>query len=323
MTKQITIIGLDQIGLAVCRALEPHKANWKRIGLDRSPQHMGEVSKLNVFDSIALQLQSAVADADILLLAVPFDEVYETMQAAAPYLKQGVLVIDTSNIHKPVLNKAKEILKPENPCVKMSLAVNFFAPESDPKGGSSLLRGAQAFITSLPGTSGEAIQAAEDLAALIGVTSVLADADEMDGIAAGVEQLPRLNAVLLAHMLTSQSGWREGGKAAGEAFYLATQLLEAPEERELFGAAVWENRENVIRILETLEAESQALRQQLVHGKRESIETYWQDTAKARKEWVARRATGLWDLNASQPKLSAAAIFKRLLLRTPKPTTKK
>jgi prephenate dehydrogenase len=324
MTKQITIIGLDQVGLAICRALEPNKSSWKRIGLDRSPHRMGEVSKLNVFDTIAIQLESAVSEADLVVLTVPVDEVFETMQAAASFLKPGTLVIDTSSLHRPILEKAKQILKPENPCVKMSLAVNFFTQENNPKNdGTGLLRGAQAFITSLPGTSGEVIQTVSDLAKMIGVTSVLADPDEMDGIAAGVEQLPRLNAAILAKLMSSQPGWRESGKAAGEAYYLATQLLEAPEERELFGTAIWENREKVLLMLDALEGEIRNMRQKLAHGDREALESYWLTAAKARKEWAARRATGLWDLNAAEPKTTASSVFKRLFLRTPKPVSKK
>lgn len=324
MTKQITIIGLDPVSLAICRALEPYKSTWKRVGLDRSPQRMGEVSKMNVFDTIAIQLESAVAEADIVLLTVPVDEVFETMRAAAQFLKPGTLVIDTCPLHRPVLEKAKQILKPENPFVKMALAVNFFTQENNPKdNGDGLLRSSQAFITSLPGTSSETIQAVSDLSKMIGVTSVLADADEMDGIAAGVEQLPRLNAALLAQLMSSQPGWRDSGKAAGEAYYLATQLLEAPEERELFGTALWENREKVLLMLEAYEGEIRTVRQKLTNGDREALEAYWLNAAKARKEWAARRATGLWDLDAVKPKQTAAAVFKRLFLRTPKPVGKK
>src|SRR5512138_4030418 len=110
MPVQITIIGLNQIGASIGLALAKVKDQVTRIGNDREPTIARQAEKAGAVDKTVFNLPSAVREADVVILALPVDEIRETIEIIAQDLKPGSVMIDTSPVKGPVLEWVKELL---------------------------------------------------------------------------------------------------------------------------------------------------------------------------------------------------------------------
>ena len=108
MSIQITIIGLGQIGASVGLALGEHGEKFTRTGHDIDSGFANQAKKLGALDKVAFNLPLAVAEADIVLLAVPMDTVQGLLEMIAPDLKEGAVVMDVSPIRQVTSAWAKD-----------------------------------------------------------------------------------------------------------------------------------------------------------------------------------------------------------------------
>ena len=114
MTVQITILGLGQVGASIGLALGKAKDQVTRVGSDREPEVSKQAQKMGAVDKVVFNLPSSVETADVVVLAVPLEEVYATLKAIAADLKPGVVVIDTSPAASQSTAWAKELFPAED-----------------------------------------------------------------------------------------------------------------------------------------------------------------------------------------------------------------
>ena len=87
MKTQLTIIGLGQIGTSVGMALNKYKDQIIRIGHDKHRVIGNRAKDLDAVDKITLTLSGSVKDADIVLIALPFHEIYPVLEHISQDLK--------------------------------------------------------------------------------------------------------------------------------------------------------------------------------------------------------------------------------------------
>jgi prephenate dehydrogenase len=110
MTIQITIVGLGQIGTSVGLALADQAELVQRIGHDRELGIARKAEKMGALDKVAINLPSAVEEADIILLSLPVDQIRETLNVIKEDIKEGAVVMDTSPVKPAVAGWASELL---------------------------------------------------------------------------------------------------------------------------------------------------------------------------------------------------------------------
>ena len=124
MAVTLTVIGLHQIGASIGMALEIHKEKITRTGHDPAPHLAQNLLKKKAFDRISANLHDAVRDAQIVVLAVPADQVETTLKQIAPDLKPGTIVIDTSPNRRQAAQWAQQYLRPEDHFISMTPVIN-------------------------------------------------------------------------------------------------------------------------------------------------------------------------------------------------------
>ena len=80
MTVKITIVGLGQIGVSVGLALANHKDQVTTLGHDKSPEAARKAQKQGAVESISYNLPASVAESDVIVLAIPFSGIRETLK---------------------------------------------------------------------------------------------------------------------------------------------------------------------------------------------------------------------------------------------------
>ncbi|MGC8826195.1 MAG: prephenate dehydrogenase/arogenate dehydrogenase family protein, partial [Anaerolineae bacterium] len=231
---QITIIGLGLIGTSLGLALKRAGGNFDIVGHDREPEAAARARKRGAVDQTAWNLIAAVENADIILLAIPISAVEATLEAIASDLKEGCIILDTCTIKRPVLEWAERILPAHvsfiggNPIPYQPLPAAAGA-----EGASETLFDKSLFcLCPSPRATAEAVQLAADMVSALGAQPYFLDAEEHDGLIAGVELLPLAMAGALMETAARSPGWREITRLADEIEALGPVNLAALEELE-------------------------------------------------------------------------------------------
>ena len=318
MTVQITVLGLGQVGTSIGLALAERKDLVLRVGNDRDPMVARAANKLGAFDQLKVNLPSAVEKADLVILAMPVDEIRKTLELIAQDLKPGAVVVDTSPLKIKVMEWAQELLPAERYFISMSPTLNPAVLE-DPSTGTEaaradLFKNSLMVIAHLPGVDSDALKLVADLATLLGAAPFFADPWEADGLLAGSHLLPKLLAAALTNAVVDQPGWSEGRKLAGRPFALATaQVLDLDESKSL-GQAALLNRDNSLRVLDNLIGELEFIRETLAAGDEAALSSRLEHARQSRSTWWGQRSAADWiDRKDAQPMPTAGDMFGRMV----------
>ncbi|MGA2490155.1 MAG: prephenate dehydrogenase/arogenate dehydrogenase family protein [Anaerolineales bacterium] len=297
MTVKITIIGLGQIGASIGLALANHKDQVTTRGYDNSPEVTRKAQKMAAVENVEHNLSASVKWADVVLLALPLDQVYETLKSIAQDVREEGLVIDTAPVKQAVASWAEEFLPPRRHYVGLTPAINPLLLDEISSGieaaRADLFQNGLVAVTAPPRTAGEAIKLAASFVTLLGARAFFADLAEVDGIMAVVHTLPALAAAALTETIIEQRGWSDIRKLAGRPFVTATRLLDSEESTALVEAAR-QNRVNTVRTLDDYIATLKSLRDEIDEEEKKNLQIRLERILKGRAQWRRARADGDW-----------------------------
>jgi prephenate dehydrogenase len=304
MTVNITIIGLGRIGASLGLALASHKDQVTLTGHDKLPDVARTAQKIGAVDKISYNLPASVEGADVVILALPFSEVYETLKIIAADIREDAVVMDTAPVKVTVAKWMKELLQSRRHYVGLTPALNPACLGEDTVGVGSaradLFQKSLVAITAPRGTVEGALSLAANFVTLIGARAYYADQAEVDGIMASVHFLPVLTAAALAGTVLDQPGWPDIRKLAGGAFARSTSLVY-DEPPAALAAAALEDRENTLRVLDALLLTLQGMRVELAGGDGKALTARLEPARDGRERWWQERFKDDWlSLEAGQ-----------------------
>ena len=101
--NKIAIIGMGLIGASIARASRRAGLATVMAGYDADPAAIADVAALALVDDVADSAAAAVADADLVIMAVPVGAVGEVAEAIIPRMKPGAVLTDTGSTKRSVL----------------------------------------------------------------------------------------------------------------------------------------------------------------------------------------------------------------------------
>ena len=113
MFEKITIIGCGLIGSSILRNINNNAISKSITVFDKSKNVVETIKKENLCSNIAKDIQSAVKEADLIILAIPLSSYKEVLLSSKDALKKDVLITDTGSVKKEV-NKVFENLNLTN-----------------------------------------------------------------------------------------------------------------------------------------------------------------------------------------------------------------
>lgn len=102
----VTILGLGLIGGSIALSLKQNKFADLIIGVDSNINHILTALDLRIVDKI-LRLSDAVAQADIIILAIPVDILSTMLPHVLNMISENQVVIDVGSTKKIVIDKIK------------------------------------------------------------------------------------------------------------------------------------------------------------------------------------------------------------------------
>ncbi len=319
MTVKITIIGLGQIGTSVGLALKEKQELLERRGYDRDLGTARKAEKRGAVDSVYINLPNAVSEADIIFLAIPMNEVEETLKVIAPEMRDGAVVMDTAPVKGVVAEWAAALLPEEryyvglvpviNPAYLHTVDSGIDAAQED------LFRDTPMLIAAPPGTASAAVKLAADLTRLLGATPLFAELVELDSLMASTHILPRLIAAALVNATVDQPGWHEGRKLAGRPYAEVTGPITHMSKPEALANSALLNQSNTLRTLDGFIGSLQSIRSDIATENQEALTERLKRAYEGRDRWWKQRLAADWSTeqlpNTAMP--TASEIFGRML----------
>lgn len=292
---RITIVGLGLIGGSIGLALREAGVASAVIGHDKEPSASAQAKKLGAVDKTDWNLISACEESHLVILATPVSGIKPTMEAIAPYLQPGCVIMDTASLKEIVLGWAAETL-PEH--VHFIGGDPIISGSAEAEGGLAAAR-ADLFENGLfcltPSATAEpdAVSLVSDLVMILGAKPLFLDPREHDGLLAAVEHMPSIASMALLEMVIRQPSWRELRKVAGSAFEASTQL--ASQDPESLTKLCLSNRDNILRWIDSYTAALATLRRELDDGESEVLVQRFTIAGEERNKWLLDRASGEWE----------------------------
>jgi prephenate dehydrogenase len=305
MTVQITIVGLGQIGSSIGLALKARNLDLRVVGHDKDVDTAKEAQNLGAVDDVKYNLPASVRNSKIVILALPFAGIRETLEVIAPDLQEGSLVLDTAPSKAVITAWANELLPQGRYYMGLTPAINpehLHGIEYGVKAARADLFDKGLIVVNTPsGIPGNVFNVGMELVNLIGAMPLLMDTAEVDGVFAAIHILPQLASSALLDATVDKPGWQEARKLAGRPFASVTGGLAYHDDAHSLHDSVLENRENVVRMLNTYISSLIRLRDEIDENDREGLLDQLENTWRGRVRWMDERHEAGWLTREGKP----------------------
>ena len=315
MTVQITILGLGQIGASIGLALKARNLDIHLVGHDKEMGTAKEAQRLGAVDDVKYNLPASVREAKIVILALPFSGIRETLEIIASDLQEGTIILDTAPAKATVAGWAKELLPPRRFYIGLTPAINpsyLHGTEFGVKAARADLFDKGLMVVNAPvGTPENVFNVVMDLVSLFGAVPLLMDTTEADGVFASIHMLPQLASSALLDATVDKPGWQEARKLAGRPYASVTSGSAYHDDVVSLRDSVLENRENVVRLLNSYISSLLRLRDEINNNDRESLSERLEAALSGRIRWFNERLAADW-LQREGPPMDAPSFGDRM-----------
>ncbi len=173
--KKITIVGVGLIGGSIGLACKNRGIAATVVGFGRTPAHLEKAQDMGAIDAYGLELDKAVADADLVILATPMGVIFGLLPQIIPHLKPGAVLTDVGSTKTELIETAERLIPP-----------NVYFVGGHPIAGressgveaasADLFRGAKTILTPTSRTNNDALMRVKELWEQLGSQVVLMDA---------------------------------------------------------------------------------------------------------------------------------------------------
>jgi prephenate dehydrogenase len=320
---QITIIGLDQIGISFGLALASVKDKLIRIGHDPAQKRTNKTETLSAFDKIHFRLNEAIRDADIILLTLPADQVEDMLKEMSENLKTGAIVIDTSRFCLTASQWAGQTLPDGAHFISMIPSINGLHLHENPNDTklacTDLFTNCEMIIATTHETHADAIKMAIEIATITGANPCLTDVYEADGLFARIDLMPKLASMAVLLATLEQPGWSDAKRFASRAYAQTINTIQLFNEFTDPSAEFFNNRENALSALDSLASALANLRLLLVSDDNKRLSAILLDLKEGQAEWSDLRTSGNWEKPIREESVKSRSLQKSMFGRLSKP----
>lgn len=282
---QVSILGLGLIGGSLGMALKKAGGKYSVTGYSRRPVTGFRAKEMGAADIFEGNLEHAVRNADIAIVATPILAIKEIFSAAGSFLKEGCIVSDVGSTKKQVLSWAKNLL-PRN--------IDFIGGHpmaGKEKNGieyadSDLFRGCTYCLVPGAGASEKSLQVMQELAGDIGARSLVMSAQAHDRAVAVISHVPFIVASALFSFASESQEWDRMKALASSGFRDSTRL--ASGDPLMYRDICLTNKGNIKSWLKDFRSTLRKLERN-ISGDGRDLQAAFDEIKKARDRWLDER----------------------------------
>lgn len=228
MITRLALIGVGLIGGSLARALRA--AGWcgEIVGSGRQPQSLQAAVELGVIDRFELDIISAVAGADLVVVATPLgamQAIFERVRLGAP----GAIVTDVGSVKVPVIRAAEHAYADVGVPARFVPGHPIAGTEHRGVNASfaALFENQRVILTPTSYTEPGALQMVHEMWQRTGAVVEQLDAARHDQLLAATSHLPHVIAYTLMNCLHDMDGTDEVFRYAGSSLRDVTRIASS------------------------------------------------------------------------------------------------
>ncbi len=308
--SQITIVGLGLIGASIGLALKELGQNYEIIGHDKDRKAMDRAVKKGAVDKTHWNLIAACEEADMIIFAIPINDIASTMEAIKLDLKPGCLIMDTAPLKRPVQKAAEEHLPDNVHFIGSNPVLTHSENLTAADASAELFKGATWTLCPLETVDAEAVKVAANMVYALGATPYFLSPEEHDGLMAAAESLPLMLSGALMRAVSASESWPEIRRMAGAQFEQTTQMPDF--DAEALTETVFDNRDNIVHWIETMIAELQGWSHALENEEEEIVQHWFETAQRERSRWLKLRDSGDWEDSIKKGNVEYSGFWSRM-----------
>ena len=278
--NHVAIVGVGLIGGSIAKTLRVRKLADRITGFGRNRNRMRLACEMGIVDA-GYDCYDALADADLVIVGTPVCAIDDTIERLAPCLRPGTVVTDVGSVKLAIVEQATS---------RMPTGVTFVG--AHPIAGTensgfehaidSLFVDRLCITTPIGTTDPTALDQVEAFWRALGARVARMDAGMHDRLFGAVSHLPHMVAFSLVNAIVGMRGFNNDllGFSAG-GFRDFTRI--AASDPVMWRDIALMNRDNVIEAMTAVEDKLAELKQAIVDGDADAIETFFRASRDARR----------------------------------------
>ena len=285
--KKLVIFGVGLIGGSVALALKKAGVNTQIVGVGRTRQSLNEALNLGIIDVAESDIQAAVHDADVIMLAAPVAQTTQILKSIQPFLQANTVITDAGSTKGDVLNSAKTVLGSQ-----FNQFIGGHPIAGAEKSGAAaamadLFVAKNVVLTPTDETNPEAVNTVTTLWRDCDANITTMSAEQHDAIFAAVSHLPHLLAFALVDDIASRPNASQLFSFAASGFRDFTRI--AGSHPEMWRDISLANRQALINEISAFEQELATVKQLLTQSDSAGLEALFERASHARNQWAKRQ----------------------------------
>ncbi len=263
---KLTVVGLGLIGGSMAKDLRKARFTQEITGVDSSPENAQEALRLGIIDRID-SLESAVAKADMVIIAIPVDKVLNTLTKVLDLISDQTTVIDVGSTKKLIAEAVENHSKRRNYVAAHPMSGT---ENSGPTAAlEGLFEGKINIICDQEKCGPQHLAFAEKVFQVLGMDIAYMTADEQDHSTAFISHLPHAAAFALANAVLDKEDREIIFDLASGGFNSTVRL--AKSSPEMWGPIFQQNKQYVVESLDVYIKHLKAFRKSIENDPEEMM----------------------------------------------------
>ena len=282
--NKIALIGIGLIASSIARSARSHGLAGIIAGYDCDDAVMARARELNLCDELT-DLQSTVANADCVILAVPVGAMGKVAKQIAPFLKEGAILSDTGSVKHNVIKEVMPFLPKDVYFIPAHPLAG--TEHSGPDAGfASLFENRWVIVTPLNESDDSKITSLERFWKGMGANVTIMSAEEHDLILAVTSHAPHLIAYTMVGVADDleKISSKEVIRYSAAGFRDFTRI--AASDPTMWRDVFLNNKTATIEILGRFTEELMALQRFIRNGDGDALFDYFTRTRAIRREII-------------------------------------
>ncbi len=284
--QNLCLVGVGLIGGSFTLALKNAGFTGKITGVVRSADKGEQAVKRGIIDVASTDIKTAVADCDLVMLAVPMLSMREQLAQIAPVISAHTIVTDAGSVKQPFIKDAKELLPHHNRIVPGHPIAGREKSGLDAI-DAKLYQQHRVILTPLEQTDADAVQTVQTIWEMVGAEVECLTAAHHDDVLAATSHLPHVLAYATVDMLATRQEAAEIFRYAAGGFKDFTRI--ASGDPIMWRDICLTNRGPISDAIGELQAHLEQLQKAIAAGDADGIEEIIRRARTARETHIVNR----------------------------------
>jgi prephenate dehydrogenase len=287
--NKITLVGVGLLGGSLGMAVKRRRLARRVEGYVRRAASVGECKEFGAVDRATLELHSAVADAELVILCTPLAQMRPLVKQMLPALKPGAVVTDVGSVKASVVRELESLVARAGAHFIGSHPMAGAEKTGVSAARADLFENAVCVITPTKRSDKAALRKVEQFWKFVGARLLRLTPERHDALVSRSSHLPHVVAATLTNQVLSPAHPKHQAALCANGFRDTTRI--ASGSPEMWRDIALANRRQLGESLEAFIGELQKVQEMIASGNVNAVTKFFHSAKSRRDNWCASCAS--------------------------------